>query len=103
MSCTSSWSFAKGKDELYVGYCGAIPMQGGGIGIVLVVFKNHLYPMPDQYQRGYRSSSKTVRACPDMLAMPTHRSWQFMAPEIAISWQFIAPETAGNWRFMALS
>jgi hypothetical protein len=31
------------------------------------------------------------------------RSWQFMAPEIAISWQFMAAETAGYRRFMALS
>ena len=25
--------------------------QGTGIGIVLVVVKNHIYPIPDQYQR----------------------------------------------------
>ena len=24
--------------------------QGAGIGIVLLVVKNHLYPIPDQYQ-----------------------------------------------------
>ena len=25
--------------------------QGGGIGIVILVVKNHIYPIPDQYQR----------------------------------------------------
>ena len=27
-----------------------IQYQGAGIGIVLLVVKNHLYPIPDQYQ-----------------------------------------------------
>jgi hypothetical protein len=37
------------------------------------------------------------------MAPENDRSWQFMAPEIAIFGQFMAPETARCWRFMALS
>ena len=40
------------KDRLYAGYCGAIPIPGCwywySIDIVLVVVKNHLYPIPNQ-------------------------------------------------------
>jgi hypothetical protein len=32
--------------------------QGAGIGIVLLLLKNHLYPIPDQYQNSACKQAK---------------------------------------------
>ena len=40
----------KTKDGLYAGIVVEYQYQGVGIGIVLLVVKNHLYPIPNQYQ-----------------------------------------------------
>ena len=48
------WSACRGGRSARMGYTRGIVVQyqyqGAGIGIVLVIIKNHLYPIPDQYQ-----------------------------------------------------